>query len=64
MKKDTFRVVTRGADGQLHIRDYDKESSVKRFGNARYERGRRAGKTIDEHRPNHDRAGQPNFRGR
>ena len=31
MKKDTFRVVTRGADGQLHIRDYDKESSVKRL---------------------------------
>jgi hypothetical protein len=31
MKKDTFRVVTRGADGQLHIRDYDQESSVKRL---------------------------------
>ena len=31
MKKDTFRVVTRGADGQLKIRDYDKESSIKRL---------------------------------
>ncbi len=30
MKKDTYRVVTRGADGQLRIKDYgDKESLMK-----------------------------------
>ena len=30
MKKDTFRVVTRGADGQLRIKDYgDKDSLLK-----------------------------------
>jgi len=31
MKKETFRVVTRGADGRLRIRDYDsKEDLLKR----------------------------------
>lgn len=25
MPKDTFRIVTRGADGNLHIRDYSKQ---------------------------------------
>jgi hypothetical protein len=28
MKKDTFRVVTRGADGQIRIRDYDTEEAI------------------------------------
>ena len=28
MQKDTFRVVTRGADGQLRIRDYDTEQDL------------------------------------
>ena len=28
MKKDTFRVVTRGADGELRIRDYDKKEEL------------------------------------
>ena len=28
MKKDTFRVVTRGADGKLRIRDYDSEQDL------------------------------------
>lgn len=28
MKKDTFRVVTRGANGQLRIRDYDSEEDL------------------------------------
>ena len=28
MKKDTFRVVTRGADGQIRIRDYDSEEAL------------------------------------
>lgn len=31
MDKDTFRVVTRGADGQIRIRDYDsREALLKR----------------------------------
>ena len=28
MKKDTFRVVTRGADGQIRIRDYDSQQAL------------------------------------
>jgi len=28
MKKDTYRVVTRGTDGQLRIRDYDTEEAL------------------------------------
>ena len=28
MKKDTFRVVTRGADGQIRIRDYDTQAAL------------------------------------
>jgi len=28
MKKDTFRIVTRGADGQLRIRDYDSQEDL------------------------------------
>lgn len=28
MKKDTFRVVTRGVDGELRIRDYDSEEDL------------------------------------
>jgi hypothetical protein len=31
MKKNTFRVVTRGADGSLRIRDYDEKESLKRL---------------------------------
>ena len=30
MKKDTYRVVTRGADGQIRIRDYDSEEALLR----------------------------------
>jgi hypothetical protein len=30
MKKSTFRVVTRGADGQIRIRDYDSEEDLLR----------------------------------
>jgi hypothetical protein len=30
MAKDTFRIVTRGADGKLHIRDYNKQESLLR----------------------------------
>jgi hypothetical protein len=28
MDKDTFRVVTRGADGQIRIRDYDSQEAL------------------------------------
>ena len=28
MKKDTFRIVTRGADGQIRIRDYDSQEDL------------------------------------
>src|SRR5215475_11778079 len=28
MAKDTFRIVTRGADGKLHTRDYNKQESL------------------------------------
>ena len=31
MAKDTFRVVTRGADGTLHIRDYAKQEALERI---------------------------------
>jgi len=30
MAKDTYRIVTRGADGSLHVRDYNKQESVLR----------------------------------
>ena len=30
MNKDTFRIVTRGADGQIRIRDYDTQEAVLR----------------------------------
>ena len=31
MAKDTFRVVTRGTDGKLHIRDYNKQDALERM---------------------------------
>ena len=30
MAKDTFRVVTRGTDGMLHIRDYNKPEALQK----------------------------------
>ena len=30
MKKDTFRVVTRGANGEIRIHDYDTEEALQR----------------------------------
>ena len=30
MKRDTFRVVTRGSDGQIRIRDYDSQDALQR----------------------------------
>ena len=31
MAKDTFRVVTRGTDGTIHIRDYNKQESLQKL---------------------------------
>ena len=31
MAKDTFRVVTRGTDGKLHIRDYNRQEALLRL---------------------------------
>jgi hypothetical protein len=31
MPKDTFRVVTSGADGKLHIRDYQKQETLQKL---------------------------------
>jgi hypothetical protein len=31
MAKDTFRVVTRGTDGTLHIRDYNKSEALQKM---------------------------------
>ncbi|HTU23784.1 MAG TPA: hypothetical protein VMF30_00215 [Pirellulales bacterium] len=31
MAKDTFRIVTRGTDGTLHIRDYNKPEALQRM---------------------------------
>ena len=31
MAKDTFRIVTRGTDGKLHIRDYQKQETLLRI---------------------------------
>ena len=31
MSKDTFRVVTRGSDGTLHVRDFNKQDSLQRL---------------------------------
>jgi hypothetical protein len=31
MAKDTFRIVTRGTDGKLHIRDYQKQETLQRI---------------------------------
>jgi hypothetical protein len=30
MTKDTFRIVTRGSDGKLHVRDYNRQESLLR----------------------------------
>src|SRR5437660_7538237 len=31
MVKDTYRIVTRGADGKIHIRDYSKQESLQKI---------------------------------
>ena len=54
MKKDTFRVVTRGADGQIRIRDYDSKEDLLR---------RHAQVGIDDCSTDLDLRGLPVFRG-
>jgi hypothetical protein len=54
MKKDTFRVVTRGADGRIHIRDYDSEEALLR---------RHAQIGVDDCSTDLDLRGLPVFRG-
>ena len=54
MKKDTFRVVTRGADGQIRIRDYDSKEDLLR---------RHTQVGIDDCSTDLDLRGLPVFRG-
>jgi hypothetical protein len=54
MSKDTFRVVTRGADGQIRIRDYDTQEAL-------LKRHSKIG--VDDCSTDLDLRGQPVFRG-
>ncbi len=54
MKKQTFRVVTRGANGQLRIRDYDSPEDLQK---------RHTQVGIDDCSTNLDLRGLPVFRG-
>jgi hypothetical protein len=54
MKKSTFRVVTRGSDGQIRIRDYDSQEDLLR-------RHRQVG--VDDCSTDLDLRGMPVFRG-
>jgi len=54
MKKETFRVVTRGTDGQLRIRDYDSAEDLLR---------RHTQIGVDDCSTNLDLRGMPVFRG-
>ena len=54
MSKDTFRVVTRGADGKIRIRDYDSEEALLR---------RHSQVGVDDCSTDLDLRGQPVFRG-
>ena len=54
MSKDTFRVVTRGADGQIRIRDYDTEEALQR---------RHSQVGVDDCSTDLDLRGLPVFRG-
>ncbi|MFZ5832196.1 MAG: hypothetical protein ACOY3P_19095 [Planctomycetota bacterium] len=54
MKKDTFRVVTRGSDGQIRIRDYDSQEALLR---------RHTQVGIDDCSTDLDLRGLPVFRG-
>lgn len=54
MNKDTFRVVTRGADGKIRIRDYDSEEALLR---------RHSQVGVDDCSTDLGLRGQPVFRG-
>ena len=54
MEKDTFRVVTRGADGNIRIRDYDTEQDL-------LKRHKQVG--VDDCSTDLDLRGLPVFRG-
>jgi hypothetical protein len=54
MKKSTFRVVTRGANGQLRIRDYDSQEDLLK---------RHSQVGVDDCSTNLDLRGLPVFRG-
>lgn len=54
MKKDTFRVVTRGANGEIRIRDYDSQDALLR---------RHTQVGIDDCSTDLDLRGLPVFRG-
>ena len=54
MSKDTFRVVTRGADGKIRIRDYDSEEALLR---------RHSQVGVDDCSTDLELRGQPVFRG-
>lgn len=54
MKKDTFRVVTRGTDGEIRIRDYDSQEALLR---------RHSQVGVDDCSTDLDLRGLPVFRG-
>ena len=54
MKKDTYRVVTRGADGQIRIRDYDSADALQK---------RHSQIGVDDCSTDLDLRGMPVFRG-
>ena len=54
MSKDTFRVVTRGSDGQIRIRDYDSQEDLLR---------RHSQIGVDDCSTDLELRGQPVFRG-
>ncbi len=54
MKKDTFRIVTRGADGEIRIRDYDSSEPLLR---------RHTQIGVDDCSTDLELRGQPVFRG-
>jgi hypothetical protein len=54
MKKDTYRVVTRGADGQIRIRDYDSAEALQK---------RHSQIGVDDCSTDLDLRGMPVFRG-
>ena len=54
MEKDTYRVVTRGADGNIRIRDYDTEQDL-------LKRHKQVG--VDDCSTDLELRGQPVFRG-